>query len=35
VRHPDHTTIVLHDWCRVLMNEEDKAQGRQNLAFLD
>ncbi|MBK8037784.1 MAG: hypothetical protein IPK22_11765 [Verrucomicrobiaceae bacterium] len=35
VRHPDHATIVLHDWCRVLMNEENKAQGRQNLAFLD
>jgi hypothetical protein len=35
VRHPDHATIVLHDWCRVLMNEENKAHGRQNLAFLD
>lgn len=35
VRHPDHATIVLHDWCRVLMNEENKAQGRKNLAFLD
>lgn len=35
VRHPDHATIVLHDWCRVLMNKENKAQGRKNLAFLD
>lgn len=35
VRHPDHDTIVLHDWCRVLMNEEHQAPARQNLAFLD
>ena len=35
VRHPDHETIVLHDWCRVLMNEEHQAPARQNLAFLD
>lgn len=35
VRHPDHATIVLHDWCQVLMNEENKAHGRKNLAFLD
>lgn len=35
VRHPDHATITLHDWCQVLMNEENKAYGRKNLAFLD
>ena len=35
VRHPDHETIVLHDWCRVLMNEEHLAPSRRNLAFLD
>lgn len=35
VRHPDHATITLHDWCQVLMNEENKAHGRKNLAFLD
>ncbi len=32
---PDHATIVLRDWCRVLMNEKNKAHGRKNLAFLD
>ncbi|WP_395744953.1 hypothetical protein [Prosthecobacter sp.] len=35
VRHPDHATIVLHDWCRVLMNEEHLAPSRRNLVFLD
>lgn len=35
VRHPDHATITLHDWCQVLMNEENKDHGRKNLAFLD
>lgn len=35
VRHPDHATITLHDWCQVLMNKENKAHGRKNLAFLD
>ncbi|SKA80448.1 hypothetical protein SAMN02745166_00634 [Prosthecobacter debontii] len=35
VRHPDHETIVLHDWCRVLMNEEHLSPSRSNLAFLD
>ncbi|MDZ4405085.1 hypothetical protein [Prosthecobacter sp.] len=35
VRHPDHATIVLHDWCHVLMNEEHRAPSRRNLAFLD
>jgi hypothetical protein len=34
-RHPDHATITLRDWCQVLMNEENKAHGRKNLAFLD
>ncbi|MBX7207534.1 MAG: hypothetical protein K1X78_04410 [Verrucomicrobiaceae bacterium] len=35
VRHPDHATIVLHDWHRVLINEEHRAPSRNNLAFLD
>ena len=35
VRHPDHATIVLHDWHRVLINEEHRAPSRSNLAFLD
>jgi hypothetical protein len=35
VRHPDHATIVLHDWCQVLINEEHRAPSRSHLAFLD
>ena len=35
VRHPDHDTIVLHGWHRVLMNTESQAPGTQNVAFLD
>ena len=35
VRHPDHATIVLHDWHLVLMNQEHLAPSRSNLAFLD
>lgn len=35
VRHPDHETIVLTDWCQVLMNEEGKAPSRSFVAFLD
>lgn len=34
VCHPT-TEMVLHDWCRVLMNEEHLAPSRSNLAFLD
>ena len=35
VRHPDHATIVLRDWHRVLMNTESQAPARRNLAFID
>lgn len=35
VRHPDHDTIVLHDWCHVIMNTENQAPSMRNLAFLD
>ena len=35
VRHPDHATIVLPEWCEVLINEEHRAPSRSNLAFLD
>ena len=35
VRHPDHNTIVLHGWHRVLMNTERQARARRHVAFLD
>jgi len=35
VRHPDHATIVLHGWHRVLMNTESQATAMRFVAFLD
>ncbi|MFZ4779282.1 MAG: hypothetical protein ACOYM3_28290 [Terrimicrobiaceae bacterium] len=35
VRHPDHCTIVLRGWHRVLMNTETQSRTMANLAFLD
>jgi hypothetical protein len=35
VRHPDHATIVLRDWHRVLMNTEHRAEAMRHVAFLD
>ena len=35
VRHPDHATIVLHDWHQVLMNRESDAPAMRHVAFLD
>ena len=35
VWHPDHKTVVLSDWHRVLMNTEHQAPGRGAVAFLD
>ena len=35
VRHPDHATIWLDEWHRVLMNEETKARAMRHVAFLD
>jgi hypothetical protein len=35
VRHPDHATIVLRDWHRVLMNTEHQAVAMRHVAFLD
>jgi hypothetical protein len=34
-RHPDHATIVLHDWHQVLMNRESEAPAMRHVAFLD
>jgi hypothetical protein len=35
VWHPDHKTIILPCWHRVLMNTENLAPGRGNVTFLD
>jgi hypothetical protein len=35
VRHPDHATIVLGGWHRVLMNTEDRAVAMRHVVFLD
>jgi hypothetical protein len=35
VWHPDHKTLVLACWHRVLMNTEHLAPGRSNVTFLD
>jgi hypothetical protein len=35
VRHPDHRTITLHVWHRVLMNTETQAKAMRRVAFLD
>jgi hypothetical protein len=35
VSHPDHQTIVLDGWHRILMNTEAEAPGSRNVVFLD
>jgi hypothetical protein len=35
VWHPDHKTIVLHEWHRVMMNTEREAPGARHVVFLD
>jgi hypothetical protein len=35
VWHPDHKTVVLRGWHRVLMNTENLAPGRSDVTFLD
>jgi hypothetical protein len=35
VWHPDHKTVVLNGWHRVLMNTENLAPGARNVVFLD
>jgi hypothetical protein len=35
VRHPDHATIHLDGWHRVLMNTEPGARAMQHVTFLD
>ncbi|MCA9213567.1 MAG: hypothetical protein KDB27_10905 [Planctomycetales bacterium] len=35
IRHPDHNTITLHGWHRVVMNTEHESRAMRNVAFLD
>jgi hypothetical protein len=35
IRHPDHKTVCLEYWHRVLMNTENRSMAMRNLAFLD
>ena len=35
IRHPDHATITLQGWHRVLMNTESQSRAMRNVAFLD
>jgi hypothetical protein len=35
VRHPDHKTIALHGWHRVLTNTEGQSKALRSVAFLD
>jgi hypothetical protein len=35
VRHPDHATVALRGWHRVLMNTESLARAASNVVFLD
>ena len=35
VRHPDHATIELNGWHRVLMNTEHRAQAMRHVVFID
>ncbi len=35
VRHPDHATITLPGWHRVVMNTENRASAMRHVAFLD
>jgi hypothetical protein len=35
IRHPDHATVHLDHWHRVLMNAEQGAQAMRHVAFID
>jgi hypothetical protein len=35
IRHPDHASVVLHGWPRVVMNTEQGARAMRHVAFLD
>jgi hypothetical protein len=35
IRHPDHQTLVLQGWHRVVMNTENQSRAMQSVVFLD
>jgi hypothetical protein len=35
IRHPDHRTITLHEWHRVLLSTESSSPTMRQVAFLD
>jgi hypothetical protein len=35
IRHPDHATITLPDWHRVIMNTETETETMRHVAFID
>jgi hypothetical protein len=35
VRHPDHDTVTLHGWHRILMNTESSAPAANHVAIMD
>jgi hypothetical protein len=35
IRHPDHKTVELDGWHRVLSNTEDQSYAMRNIVFLD
>jgi hypothetical protein len=35
IRHPDHATITLPDWHRVVLNTETETETMRNVAFID
>jgi len=35
ITHPDHKTILLYDWHRVVPNTENRAASMKHLAFID
>ena len=35
ISHPDHRTIELHVWHKVLMNTENQARAMRHVVFLD
>jgi hypothetical protein len=35
VRHPDHATVHLAGWHRVLMNTEQQARAMRHVVFID
>ncbi len=35
ISHPDHKTIVLHVWHKVVMNTEGQSQAMRHVVFLD